>query len=187
MDTSSEHASREPGSAGADVLAGWQAFAATYNAPVQAYFRRLPCTRLERDELVWDSLTMAFATCDGTLRSDDTWQKIRECAREHAQAWMRISRHEVLSPSTVANIRSFSLPSQDDGDRVEIWRYLDPLLRALTGAQRAALERHVADGVADSVIAVEVGCTPSSVRVLRRKAILKLRGLVRAGSYPNPP
>ena len=165
----------------------WYFLESRYSGQLHAYFRRLQCAPEDRAEFVEQVLVEAFATACETHDLAQVDSRVHAVAREQAKRSMQRHRHEVWLTSPHFDRLAGSSRARRAEDRQARWEYLDSLLDNLTGSQRAALERHEADGIADDVIAQELGCAPSSIRVLRHRAKCRLRALVARGEFPPPP
>jgi RNA polymerase sigma factor (sigma-70 family) len=169
-------ASSEPVDEGRSLGADdWEEMAEEWTPRLRAYFGRLRCTPPERDELVQDVLVAAWAAASETPQGDrDEAALIRKLAREASARHKRLMRHEV----TIANAESTAIADQariDAADeRLRLWFWLQQVLDRLPERQRVAIERHM-DGVPDTQIAEEIGCTEGSVRVLAARGMSTLR------------
>jgi RNA polymerase sigma factor (sigma-70 family) len=153
----------------------WDELATEWTPRLRAYFGRLRCTRAERDELVQDVLVAAWAAASETRHADRFEAAlIRKLAREASARHKRLMRHEV----TIADPESMAMVDQARIDaaheRMRLWFWLDQVLDRLPERQRVAIERHM-DGVPDTQIAAEIGCTEGSVRSLRSRGVRTLR------------
>jgi DNA-directed RNA polymerase specialized sigma24 family protein len=158
------------------ALHDWNRFYGAYRRRTRCYLRRLPCRGDELDLLTWDVLVDAFVSCTHAPGGDVPWTAVRAQARAAARAWMARARHEVIGVA----IERAAAPEASERLQRRVWSadYVDKLLSVLTPLQRAALERHCGDGEADREIAIDLGCAPGSLRVVRLRAIRRLRALV---------
>ena len=78
-----------------ESTAAWFAFRDEWTPKLRGYFRRLPCTRAQRDELVMDVLVDAFAAAHEGARGTTVREMIRALARQASAQFQRLVRHEV--------------------------------------------------------------------------------------------
>ena len=164
----------------------WEDLEARFTRRLHSYFRRLPCSRADRQELVLDVLAEVFVASSELSNSEQVARDIERTARRKARMWMRVRRHEI-QPFSISHEAATSPRTGLERRSFDLGHYLELLLRSIPPAQRAALERHVLDDQDDLTIARAVGCSVNSVRVLRHRAKSRLRLLVSRGALPPPP
>lgn len=165
-----------------ESAAAWFAFRDEWTPMLRGYFRRLPCTRAQRDELVMDVLVDAFAAAHEGSRGTTARETIRVLARQASAQFQRLLRHEVQLDEGDA-LAANAAREAAVAARERLWTWLETLLERLPNAQRIAIERRL-DGVPDAVIAQEAGCAVGSVPVLRARGMRQLRRMV-AESPPS--
>lgn len=182
--TTSSEGGRGAGERERDVSAAWASFHAEWSAVVRAWCRKDP--RLRGDPLAngWDILVDVFDACYLQGGGAVTEQALRRATNRLSTERRRCLRHEVSLEDidALAQPISTSRVGPNGGERLLQWQ--DALLAKLSRNQRIAIERHYLDEVPDREIAREIGCAVASVRVLRRRGILRLRELV--GTSPPP-
>lgn len=163
---------------GDDGSEEWKMFRAEFLARALGYLRTVPCRAEVKRAIAEDALAMAFSTVP--LSSGPGWMEVRNELRAEARRWVVLSRHEVEDDRTVAKA---SAPERAPAmlDDAEL---LERIMRTLTPLERAALELHLLDDLDDSSIAQQCGCAKGSVRVLRFRALAKLRRAFRARADP---
>lgn len=128
-----------------ESTAAWFAFRDQWTAMLNGYFRRLPCTRAQRDELVMDVLVDAFAAAHEGSRGTTARETIWLLARQASAQFQRLVRHEVQLEE------ADSLPADEVcaaavAERERLWKWLEPLLemppRRASSCDRAATLRH---------------------------------------------
>jgi hypothetical protein len=62
----------------------WHRFYRAYCHRTRRYLCRLPCRGEERDQMVWDVLVGAFASCARDAPQDEVWTSVRAHARDRA-------------------------------------------------------------------------------------------------------
>lgn len=166
-----------------ESTAAWFAFRDEWTPKLRGYFRRLPCTRAQRDELVMDVLVDAFAAAHEGARGTTVREMIRALARQASAQFQRLVRHEVQLEEGDA-LAADEVREAARAERERLWTWLEPFLERLPDAQRIAIERRL-DGAPDVVIAEEAGCAVGSVAVLRARGMRKLRRMVAESPPPT--
>jgi DNA-directed RNA polymerase specialized sigma24 family protein len=153
---------------------------------LNAYLRQAVRRDVERDLLVVDIMDDVCLEIENEPTPESAWLRAIIVMRRLVAKRRQWRRHEVEFVA-IAHLPAIVGLEAKQAYRLALWQWEEAALEHLTTLQRGALELYAMDDLSDDKIALMLGSSRASVRVLRHGAKLRLRNLVESGAIAPPP